>query len=324
MVMGADKQKIIIVLLIINAVLVSYFGITITRQLSTNNNILVGLINNVNSSISYLEDNISNRIKSELDDRANQVEKADYQFTYINAAESKAALDFTVKLKAVNADSRIYMAYGEIDSDTVQEVELARKDGLTYVASVELDLQKNYRYDVIERVEGRGQAILNTRKQHINLYDEFYTMRVQVHNSGSARGNEQIDFDFMFSVNDFGLDEFGLENVILEIIYEDREIDKIDITDKVAKYSDNIVGLKERYNMAVASGRIDPGMSLEEFKKIIEFESEEKDGSRTYYTYTHRIQYASDYPELQLDRDKAGRMRYKLVITCKDGYRFAW
>lgn len=322
--MGTDKQRIIIILLIINAVLISYFGITIKKQINTKNDMLIGLVSDVNNSIAYLDDNISSRIKSELDERYNLVDVVDYRFKHIDSAGNKAVLDIDVKLKAVNSNSKIYLAYSEIDANNVQEAELAKKDGLTYGASIEMDLQKNYQVDVIERVDGGGQSVLNTHKQYIYLYDEFYRMRVQVHSSGSARSNEQIDYDFMFSVNDFGMDEFGLENVLLEVWYEDKVVDKIDITDSIMKYSYSIIGLKEHYNIAIASGQIDPDMSMEDFKKLIEFKSEEKNDSRTYYTYTHRINYSTDYPDLQLDRDKADAMHFSLIITCKDGYRFEW
>jgi len=102
----------------------------------------------------------------------------DYKFARIDADNNQAILDFTVKLKAVSANSRIYMVFSEMNTNNVQEVELVKKDSLTYGASVELNLQKNYQYDVIERVDGGGQALLNTYRQYINLYDQFYVMRV--------------------------------------------------------------------------------------------------------------------------------------------------
>jgi hypothetical protein len=320
--MGENKQKVIIVLLIINAILVSYFGISLTKNLNAKNDMLVNQINGVSNWIVHFDNSISGRIQSALEARDNMIHMADYKYAKIDSINNKAALDLTVNLKAVNANSKIYLAYSEVDTSYVQEVELARKEGLSYGASVEMDLDKNYQYDVIERVDGGGEALLNINKQYIYLYDEFYSMRVQMHGSGSGRTNEQIDFDISFSVDDFGMDEFGLDKVLLEVIYKGKIIDTIDITSSI-EYSDNS-SLKEHYNIAVASGQIDPAMSMEEFGRTIGYTSEEKNDTRTYYTYTHSIHYDTDYPELVLDMNNTENMHVNLIITCKDGYQSEW
>ena len=113
---------------------------------------------------------------------------------------------------------------------------------------------------------------------------------------------------------------FGLDKVLLEVLYEGKTIDTADITDSIA-YSDNS-GLKEQYNVAVASGQNDPSMSMEKFGNSIGYKPEAKNDNITYYTYTHRIDYDADYPELELDQEKAESMYYNLIITCKDGYQW--
>ncbi len=316
--MREDKQKAIIVLLIINAILICYFGISLTKNLNAKNDILVNQLNNINNSISYLEGDISDQIQSALDERDNLVDTAVYKYANIDTVNSKATLDLTINLKAVSPNSKIYVAYSEIDEKIVKEIELAKKEGLSYYTSVELDLNKNYQYDVIERVDGGGEVLLNTNKQYISLYDEFYGMRVQMNNSSSGRSNEQIDFDFSFSVNDFGMDEFGLDKVLLEVLYDGKTIDTIDITDSIVS-SDNS-DLTYQYNVAIASGQIDSSMSMEEFGKYIGYKPEEVNDKMTNYTYTHRIDYESDYPELEFDMEKI--MYYDLIITCKDGYQW--
>jgi len=321
--MDGSRQKAIIVLLAINAVLICFFGISLKKQLDKKNEILSSHISNIYNSIYSLENSISSRIKNELEQRYNLVESAEYKFTNIDPDANRAVLDITVKLRAVNAYSSIFLSLSETGKDNVQEVELVKRDGLVYSADVELDLQKNYQYDIIERVNGGGQALLNTYRHYINLYDEFYIKRVQVHSTGSGRSKDQLDFNFSFSVNDFGLDEFGLENVILEILHKDETIDTIDITGRLEKYAGN-QELQERYNLAVASGEIEPDMSLEEYKEYFGFAPEEGEAPRKQYNYTHIIKYDTDYPELQLDQEKAGNIRFGLIITCRDGYRYVW
>lgn len=318
--MGDNKQKVIIVLLIINAILICYLGISITKNLNTKNDILVNQIENISNSVSNLENSISDQIQSALDTRESLVDSTEYKYANVDTANKKAALDLTVNLKAVSPNSRIYLAYSEIGVNNVQEVELAKKNGLSFSARIELDLDNNYQYDVIERVDGGGEALLNVNKQYLYLYNEFYDMRVQMDNFGSSRSNEQINFDFSFSVDDYGMDEFGLDKVLLEVLYEGKTIDTIDITDSI-EFSDGS-DLKNLYNVAYASGQIDTSMSMEEFGKTIGYMPEVKYDNRTYYAYTHKIEYDVDYTQLEFDIQKAESIHYNLIITCKDGYKW--
>lgn len=321
--MGDIRQKLIISLLVINAVLICYFGISVMIRLNEKSDMLKNEIVNLNREMSFLQNNITNTLKNELDEKYNMVSETGYEFMDIDSATHEAVVDLSVKLKSVNPNSRIYIAYGETGTDSVQEAELTPEEGLTYSAKLKLDLQKNYWYDVIEKVEGGGHSLLNTNKQYLELYDEFYSRRVDLNSLGSYRNDKQIDFDFQFSVNDFGMDEFKPESITLEIRYKDEIIDKIDIKDKLTEYSYDANELEARYRAAVASGEIDEGMSLDEFRKSMDFISEEKDSSRKYYTYTHRIRY-DDYPELQLNSEKAENLHINLIVECRDGYRFSF
>lgn len=55
---------------------------------------------------------------------------------------------------------------------------------------------------------------------------------------------------------------------------------------------------------------------------MIGYNPKEMDDTRKYYSYTHRIQYKTDYPELKLDINKAERLYFNLIISCKDGYQY--
>jgi hypothetical protein len=318
--MDENKHKVITVLLVINAIITCYFGISYNKKLSEQNDMLLGQINNLNNSLIHSNNYVTNQIQSLLNESYNMIDTSDYNYISIDAAKNKTVLDLRVSLKAVNADSKIFLAYSEVDSANTQEIELTKKDGLSYGATVELDLNKNYHYDIIERTNGGGERLLNIHKTPIYLNDEFYQMRVQMHGSGSGRGNEDIHKNFDFSIDDFGLDEFGLDTVLLEVWYEGNVIDAIDITDRIE--DSDISGSREHYNMAVASGQIDPNMSIEDFKKMFGYDQKEMDDTRKYYTYTHRIQYDTDYPDLKLDMDKAEKLSFSLTITCKDGYQY--
>lgn len=320
--MKEDKQKVIIVLLMINILLICYFGISITGKLDNRDDVLLNQINNVSNSVANLENSVSENIQSVLEARYNMIDTTEYKYANIDAVNHKATINLSVNLKTVKPNSRIYLAYSEIDANNVQEIEMTKKEGISYGASVEWNLNKNYQYDVIERIDGGGEALLNSNKQYLYLYNEFYENRVQMLGSGSGRSNEQLDLDYSFSVNDFGMEEFGLDRVLLEVGYEGKVIDSIDITDRIASGTGS--DMIDQYKIAIASGEIDASMSIKEFEKNMGFRQEDKNDTRTYYSYTHSIHYDTDYPEQDLDLTKAENMTIKLIITCKDGYQHTY
>lgn len=320
--MNENKQKTIIVLLIINAILIVYFGVTIKNNSNEKVQMLANQLHNLNNSISNLDSSIPGRIQSVLDEKENLIVTTDYQYVTIDAENNEAVIDVSLKLKSVNANATIYLAYGVRDTGVVQEIALTQKEGLLFGTRIEVDLNKNYQYDVIERVDGGGEALLNTALQNISPYDDFYRNRVFIDGFGSGTSNDEMDLHCSFSVDDFGIDAFSLKSVQLEITYEGHVIDLINVTGLVASDVNN--DLRDRYNMAIAAGKIDLGMSLEEYVSMHEYSLENENQTRKYYFYSHTIDFKTDYPELKLDRFKAENLHSKLIITCRDGYQPQW
>ena len=314
--MRDNKQTIIIVLLIVNLVVSAGFGIYLRNHFQAKNDSLSLQLQSLNNSLAGLSNSISLQIANALAGQDSLVNDVRYRYTSIDTAKKVAVLEFTVELQAVKPNSQVYLAIREVHAAEVQEVLLAREDSLRYRAEVELALAENFEYDIVERVEGGGEALLNSDKGYIDLYTEFYELRVQMHSGGSGRTQEQMDFDIQFSVDDFGLEEFSLAQVQLDLLHNGERLDSVDITERVTSMSVQRE-LQDQYNIAIASGQIDLGMSLEDFATSIDYQVKEE--SRKDYSCSYVIDYA-DYPELKLDIDSAEAISYKLIVTCKDGY----
>lgn len=325
--MDENKKKTIIILLIINAVLVCYFGFSIRKQLNRERDQLASHISNISSMVSSLESRISSNMQNILNEKDNMVKKAEYACTDIDADRKKVMADFTVDLKAVKANSDIYLSYRPQSDNNIQEVKLQKINGLSYGASIELHMDKNYEYDIIERVDGGGEALLNVNKQYAYLYDKFYQQRVQLHGTGTTQGGDELFSSCSFSVNHFGIDKFRIDKVFLKVFYNDKLIDSIDVTDRIISSSNG--DLTAHYNAAIASGQISENMSIEEFAKNFYMHIPASDDDRDYYVYNHTIKY-SDYPELKQYKDimrpgvnvsTSGALQMDLVVICKDGWR---
>lgn len=315
--MEEKRQKIIIALLIINAVLVSYFGITIKNQFN-DINILYNRLSNIDNTIYQLEERITNRIALVLEEQDNRVRNVNYSYMNIDTDKKKAVLDFTVDFKNVKPNSRIYLSYRADGVKDRKEVDLDRIEGLTYGVTVELNLDKNYTYDFIERLNDGGETLLNVHPRNLYLYDEFYKNRVFINSTGSGFNDESLEKTFDFSINDFGIDKFKIEKVLLEIWYDGDLKDSLDISDKIIEVNNS--DLSARYNMAVASGQIDSTVTIEEFDKTIRDYEMQNESGRKHYLYIHEIVFDTDYPEWDLNRKKIENLHFNLVITFKDGY----
>jgi len=326
--MSENRQKAIIALLIVNAVLVLYFGVSLGKKLTEVRDQVVSQISNVNNMVASLEGRIMSNVQSLLDARDNLVNNVSYTFIDIDAENKKAIVSFAADLKEVKPNSEIFLAYGQEESSDIKELKLDRISGLTYGGDVELDLDKNYQYDLVERVAGGGEALLNTYKQYASLYNDFYQERIQVHESGYVQSRDETGINIGFSVNSFGMAEFELDNAVLEVLYNNEVIDSFDVTNSLIQ--DSNMDIKQHYNIAIASGEIDVSMSLRDFAEKFGYEQfgyeEQSRDGRDRYVLSHTIRY-SDYglentePEYNSSEYRE-RFRMNLIITCNDGYTY--
>lgn len=306
-----DKQKIIITLLVINIIVVSFFGITINNQVLEHNQQLQSEINNLRGAINNIDSNLEYTIESTLEQNRNRIDDIQYSYKSIDAAKDKAVITYTVLLKSVSANSKVYLAYSPDNSAKVTEVELNKTAGVAYQGDVELSLDYNYEYDIVERSDDGAETLLNVHKQRQPLHDEFYTNRVLVVSRGSGKSDTTYGEDFAFSVSDFGISDYALESIKLEVSYEGQIIHQQDITLDLIDAADTKA--IEEFNASIASGE-QSKIPEYEYKEIME----QADRSSVTYFYSYNLFY-SDYPNLNLSFNSEDLLS-KLIFTFKDGY----
>lgn len=98
--------------------------------------------------------------------------------------------------------------------------------------------------------------------------------------------------------------------------------DEVDVTHQVLESAGDYKHIRDKYNIAVASGTIGSSVSLEQFARDNNLEPQ-KPGTDPHYSFLHTITFEEDYPALALDIDKAEQPDFRLVIEFKDGYRYA-
>lgn len=310
--MTEGKQKFIIILLVINLIVVSYFGVTIKNKIEDTFWNIESQVQNVRTAVYNIDNEVKSAVSNALEQERNRVVEAEYDYQKIDSKAKKAVIYYSVKLKSVNANSKIFLAYNEENSTYCKEVEMKKINGLTYGVVVDLSLEKNYEYDIIERSDNGAEAVLNTRRYNCSLYDEFFEYRVMENNYGAGKSEDSANFHMYFSVNDFDLSDNAVDNVELKVYYDNKVIKQEDITDKVIVGADQEA--LEKYYIAVASGEIESTVSTEYVRNY----KSENSNPNTYF-YQLEIKY-SDYPDLKLNMDEAEDLSINIIVTCKDGF----
>lgn len=309
--MSDKKQIAIIVLLCVNLIVLFNLGRPLQNRLEQQNHHLAGIQGQINN----LENNIYQQVRSMLDSQNNFVLKTGYTYEAIDSNAKKAVLQYTAEFKSVSPNATVCMAIKQ-DGKQLEEIELVKASGLSFAGTLELRLDKNYTYNLIERTEGGGETLLNTHPQYLSLYDEFYQNRIQPHSSSGSWSYHIIEKQIQFSIADFGLEGFGLENVILEVWYEGALLNRANVTEDIL-YMENPEA-SAHYNVALASGQISSSTSYEQF---VTNEGAAYQGNQTgqrLYSYTISLQ-PSEY-EVFKTQIKGELLEMRLYITCKDGF----
>ena len=260
-----DKQKIVIFLLIVLMAFVIIWGISLKTNFEREILSIRAELSAINANVNGLENRIRNVIQNALEENTNRVQETEYEYKSIDSSSKLAVIDYTVTLESVGANAKIFLVCKASDGAVTKEVELQKVSGLIYQGEVEISMEHNYSYNIIERGDNGAQSTLNTRAYRLDLYDEFYTYRIRIHSGGSCRTSKQFERNFMFTVKDFDLDEYEMESAKLQVVYEDEIIVEKDVTNDIIDGCDQEA--IEQYNMKVASGELSETVTREEFVK---------------------------------------------------------
>lgn len=317
-----NKGKAILVLLALNLVLMLYFGITLGRKIEANRIQTLSEVAGLNNQLLMMNDSIASRVNEALNAQADRIEQAEYRIVDVDSEADTARVDLTVSLKEAASGSQIYLSYYSSEQKEPQTAELSLKEGLLYGAEIGLSPGHNYYYDVWEE-SGSGKRKLNVNERPLPLYDDLYTGRVQFEGGGTSSSDERLEANFAFTVRDLGWEAAQLDQAVIEVLLNGRMIDEQDITGRLQVSSAAYGMLEDKYRLMVASGQLEPSVSLEEFAEMQDYLPETTDpanGGDTRYTYKHRIEFGQDYPDMKLDMDSARDLSLKLKLIFKDGF----
>lgn len=317
--MRENKEKIIIGLLILNMILVLYFGIKIRKDYKFLNQRLGREVVSINNGIRNIEHSLSNRVENLLNNQKDRVSEATYSYLNIDSKNLIASLSFSICLKEVSPGGEVYLVYNVAQEPKTEEVLLQHAEGLTYKTQINLGLDKNYEYSLIEKTSDGGMKQLNTHKLNILLANEFYDQRVQMHEASGSYDDKSIEQSISFSVDNLGIETFSLKDVKLELFYEGKLLESKTVTGNLisSKNGDYV----ERYNVALASRQIDESTTLQEFvdSQGLQDKSESGNLNKTFYTHKFKID-NKHYPELNLNHGNADQIEFRYTVECIDGY----
>lgn len=317
-----NKGKAILILLALNLVLMLYFGITLGRKIEANRTQTGSEVAALNNQILMMNESIASRVNDALNAQADRLEQADYRIVDVNSETDTARVDLNISVKEASAGSTLYMSYYSSGQKEPQTAELSLKEGLLYGAEIGLSPGHNYYYDVWEE-SGSGKRKLNVNERSLPLYDDLYTGRVQFEGGGTALSDERLEADFAFTVRELDWEAAQLEQAVIEVQLNGRIIDEQDVTGLLQPSSASYGILEDKYRLMVASGQLEPSVSLEEFAEMQGHQPETTDpanGGDTRYTYKHRIEFGQDYSDQKLDMDAAQGLSLKLKLHFKDGF----
>lgn len=288
------------ILLVINFVLVIAVAFSLSKTKSNAERYrseLEALKISINQLEGRLGTQINNAINGAIAEFQNQIRDVDYTLQDIDIEGSLATVEVTVSMKSVRPNGEVFLVYQEVEAvsyepiaDTQEEVLMSRASELAYKVMLDLNVNKNYQYHFLERPVEGGEAMLSSYPHWITLYDRLFEERVQIGSSGKVFDHESIEFDADISIDTLGYDELGLNQVDVNIRYDDQVIKTLNATH----------ALQEAPNYG--------------------YTPEEKSNQKN-YRFIYKFMY-DQYPDLDLSSNSGELINMEFKFTFKDGFEW--
>ncbi|MGI2293581.1 hypothetical protein [Paenibacillus sp. GXUN7292] len=314
-----NKTKVAIVLLAANLVVTTYYGYTIKKEQQRTRELTEQRMQNMQNSIANLNYQIINGVMNELQSQSEKISATEYKIKEVSFPQKTAVVDLSITLKEVAPSAQLLVVY-KTDNGQVQEAPLTVQSSLSYKAELKLQSDQNYFYNIIERV-GDGERQLNASEQLLPLYNDLYGSRVYVTSTGRSIDSERMRMEYSFTVKDLGIQGTSFKSAELRVLYDNELVEELDITSEVELQDGDYAYLRDKYNVAKASGEIGEDVSLEQYGREHGEGPSKNDGEQN-YTYTRTIVFKNDYPELKLNRENMDRLSFQLIVECEDGFIF--
>ncbi|HIW32525.1 MAG TPA: hypothetical protein IAA29_07050 [Candidatus Paenibacillus intestinavium] len=127
-----DKKNVIIVLLVLNLIVMLYFGNSLGKKIGNYQAQTSADMNFMQNNMMSLENRIINGVGNELRAQTDKIALVDYTVLDVDSAQKQAQVELKVQLKEVSPSAEIWISYSAQDDDQQQEVALVEQSGLIY------------------------------------------------------------------------------------------------------------------------------------------------------------------------------------------------
>lgn len=218
---------------------------------------LIRMMNSdINSQYSQISGNIVSQVRTLISLESNLVKSYDFTYEEIKAERGEAHLNLDFAIKEKGGETDIFVLFKESDDPDWEEIPCERVDTLTYRAPLVLSLKGKYTFRFMEKGSSGGERELYNEYVEKDLYDEFYNRRILIVENGASENREEYVQYFYIENNTYGLEEFFVKSVHLELYYKDTLVFNGDIGETNREIITDY-GLMHRMHFAIKLKRED-------------------------------------------------------------------
>lgn len=311
-------KKWAIVLLIVNLVVVIYYGQSIKKEIRAVKVEHASYFQNLSNQISNQGNNLSSSMEYLIRESNNLITEYKHKIVNTDLAQKRGDIEFEVVIKESSSNSKIIGEFKELDSTNSYEVEFEQIEGLTYRGNIKLALDKNYEVLIYEQMNDGATRKLNNSEISLHLYNEVYANRIQSLGSGTSTTADELTYTYSFRFTTDIIEGADIAKVLLEATDDKQNIiAEYDITSSISAGSFHSAQLADKYRLAVASGEIDAGMAFDDY--AAEFGDEFVDTEQSYLEYSVEKRFTKDELDENWEMFSDGRYYFTVKVIFEDG-----
>ncbi|MDF2543836.1 MAG: hypothetical protein K0S47_3554 [Herbinix sp.] len=310
--MSEKKQNIIIALLLFLILLLVGINSSYKNKLSY----LEQQIQLTNSSLSSQMSQLSytfGQMESNFNKSLSDI--VSYGFTYedLSAENNTVKLKMNFDVKELGAGSKFYISYTPLDEASYTEIEAQSVGGTSYQSELELSIDHNYKFNIIEKNKEGLTKQLNTEEITYHVYNDFKANRLEKLSSDFGVNDNQLNYNYFFINHTYGEEAFEVKTVEFYLYYGDEVVYYEDITDQ---------NLIENNEVKINANSYDDPYVKEE---VVGATATEMIVDKDMYQYNYQISIPKKdlnekYPELyNEDLNYMGVLKSSIVITFQNG-----
>ncbi|PXW91023.1 hypothetical protein DES38_10657 [Streptohalobacillus salinus] len=309
--MKNNQKKLIIYLVSGSLILMIGFGFSLWHNVNQDYQQLQIEVAALQQQIRDLEYQLPAELDKAIAESDSNVSVFDYQYVEMDRATRMVTTNLFITLKEAREDAHYNLVLTDANEQEKSEYGLEHIEGMTYRVSLPLFKNFNYTLTVYEETFDGVQTMMTAGEIELPIHDQLTQDRVYVSQSHSGLEDGEFSAGFLMMVEDFGVANFGVESVSLEVWHEGKQVVEETITNQLEEeYSPELL---EAYNMALASGEIDSDLSLERYIKEEDIDLSSYASDESGYYYEDRFHVS------ELDGVDFADIEVLINVTTKDG-----